>query len=107
MTLDHLVLALWVDIHPAQLALESLPGVALHDLGAHVAAGDVLVGVLCKLVIGLQQRRGTSSHGRALTNSSWASIRSLSAFNILECIHPFALDFTRYFDAEIEPITFS
>ncbi len=26
--LAHLVLAVWMDIHPAELALESLPGVA-------------------------------------------------------------------------------
>ena len=45
MTLDDSVLALGVHVHAAQLALEPLPRVALHDLGADVARGDVLVAV--------------------------------------------------------------
>ena len=45
MTLDDSVLALWVHVHATQLALEPLPRVTLHDLGADVARGDVLVAV--------------------------------------------------------------
>ena len=45
-----------MDVHPAELALEPLPAVPLHDLAAHVARGDVLEGVLCKLVVGLKDR---------------------------------------------------
>ena len=45
-----------MDIHPAELALEALPAVPLHDLAADVARGDVLEGVLCKLVVGLKDR---------------------------------------------------
>ena len=45
-----------MDVHPAELALEPLPAVPLHDLAADVARGDVLEGVLCKLVVGLKDR---------------------------------------------------
>ena len=45
-----------MDVHSAELALEPLPAVPLHDLAAHVARGDVLEGVLCKLVVGLKDR---------------------------------------------------
>ena len=45
-----------MDVHSAELALEPLPGVPLHDLAADVTRGDVLEGVLCKLVVGLKDR---------------------------------------------------
>ena len=59
-----------MNIHPAELALEALPGVALHDLGAHVAGGDVLVSVLRKLVRRLQDGRGANIC-RGPGSSSW------------------------------------
>lgn len=45
-----------MDVHPAELALEPLPAVPLHNLAADVAWGDVLEGVLGKLVVGLKDR---------------------------------------------------
>ena len=45
-----------MDVHPAELALEPLPAVPLHDLTADVARGDVLECVLSKLVMGLKDR---------------------------------------------------
>ena len=53
----HLILTLCMDVHPAELALEPLPGVPLHDLAADVAGRDVLKSVLRKLVVGLKDRR--------------------------------------------------
>ena len=61
---SYFVLTLQVNVHPAELALESLPRVALHDLGADVAGGDVLVAVLCELVGRLQDGRGTDCRRR-------------------------------------------
>ena len=102
--LDHSVLTLPVHVHPAQLALQTLPRVALHDLGADVAAGDVLVGVLSKLVAGLQERRRSCRCCWSLAWSSGTHIRRLSAFNILECVHPLALDLTSHFGTAISNI---
>ena len=61
---SHFILALQVNVHPAQLALEALSGVPLHDLGADVTGGDVLVAVLCELVGRLQDGRGTDCRRR-------------------------------------------
>ena len=65
---SHFILALQVNVHPAQFALEALPGVPLHNLGADVAGGDVLVAVLCELVGSVQDGRRTHccrrSHAR-------------------------------------------
>ena len=61
----YLVLTLQVNVHPTELALESLSGVALHNLGADVAGGDVLVGVLCELVGGVQDGRRPDSCRRS------------------------------------------
>jgi len=71
LTFDNLVLTLGVNVHPAQLALEPLPGVPLHDLGADVAGGDVLVGVLGELVGRLKNWwRGNISWGPG-SSSCW------------------------------------
>ena len=58
-----------MDVHSAELALEPLPAVPLHDLAADVARGDVLEGVLCKLVVGLKDRGRLHLHRKKYPSS--------------------------------------
>ena len=120
MTLDDSVLALWVHVHATQLALEPLPRVALHDLGADVARGDVLVAVpgqeiiillsrypvsigalLRELVAGLQHGgHGGGSGGRGLARGARCRcVALLTALHVLEGVHPLALDLAGHLGA--------
>ena len=80
-----------MNIHPAQLALEALPGVALHYLGADVTGGDVLVGVLRELVRGLQDWRRSHCCWWLHTSRSYWSLPS-SSLDVLEGVHPLTLE---------------
>ena len=84
-------MALQVNIHPAQLALEALPGVPLHDLGADVTGGDVLVAVLCELVRGLQDWRRSHCCWWLHSSRSYWSLPS-SSLHVLEGVHPLTLE---------------
>ena len=79
-----------MNVHPTELALESLPRVPLHNLGADVAGGDVLVGVLLELVRGLQDRRRTHSSGGLHPRPYWSF--ASSSLHVLEGVHPLALE---------------
>ena len=69
--ISHFIPAFQVNVHPAQLTLEALSGVSLHYLGADIAGGDVLVGVLCELVGRLKNGwRGNISWGPG-ASSCW------------------------------------
>ena len=88
---SHLILALQVNVHPAQLTLEALSGVSLHYLGADVAGGDVLVAVLRELVRSLQDRRRPHCCGWLHTSRSYWCLPS-SSLHVLEGVHPLALE---------------
>ena len=97
--LPYFILALQVNIHPAQFALEALPGVPLHNLGADVAGGDVLVAVLCELVGRLQDRRRAHGCGWLHSSRSHWSLAP-SSLHVLEGVHPFTLELARHFLTE-------
>ena len=80
-----------MNVHPAQLALEALSGVPLHDLGADVTGGDVLVAVLCELVRGLQDWRRSHCCWWLHSSRSYWSLPS-SSLHVLEGVHPLALE---------------
>ena len=88
---SHFILALQVNVHPAQLALEALSGVPLHDLGADVTGGDVLVAVLCELVRSLQHWRRSHCCWWLHTSRPYWCLPS-SSLHVLEGVHPLTLE---------------